>query len=198
MKIGGVPVTARGVSALSLADYDDDGDLDLFLGDLPPPGSLGPGAPSATPRYVLPPGGITYYENEAPRGGGLPVYLKGVRLTLYLGTTDRSRDDAALDAAVLSPYYLEPLYARDAAWTFLVGTLAGYYLFPSTRTRDYYPVPVLPTPHGATPAPIYPPLYSCTAVALDGPEQGLLCGLGEYGFVCYYPPSQVPELAGTR
>lgn len=198
LRIGSAPLTTEGASAFSLADYDGDGDLDLFLGNLALPDSLDVGTASLTPRYILPPGGITYYENEAPKGGGLPVFRKGVRLSLYLGNTDRSRDDAALDAAVLCPYYLEPLHAVDGAWTLLVGTRRGYYLFPSTRTQEYYPVPTLPTPHGRPPAPHFPPMYSCTAASLTGVTPGLLCGLAEYGFVCYYAPDQVPELSPSR
>ncbi|NPV48251.1 MAG: VCBS repeat-containing protein [Armatimonadetes bacterium] len=198
IRIGGVPIAARGISAFSLADYDGDGDLDLFLGDMALPGSLRNDAASLMPRYVLPAGGVTYYENEAPKGGGLPVFRKGVRVTLYLGSTDRSRDDAALDAAILSPYYVEPLHATDGVWKLLVGTRLGYYLFPSTRTQEYYPAPVLPSPRGRPPAPQFPPMYSCSAVSLGGPGKGLLCGLAEYGFVCYYAPGQVPELARPR
>lgn len=198
IRIGGVPIAAKGISAFCLADYDADGDLDLFLGDLALPDRLLAGAVPLLPRYVLPAGGVTYYENEAPKGGGLPVFRKGVRVTLYFGSTDRSRDDAALDAAVLSPYYLEPLYTTEGAWTLLVGTQLGYYLFPSLRTQGYYPAPVLPTRGGQPPAPHFPPIYACAAVDPTGRGKGLLCGLAEYGFVCYYAPDQVPELSPPR
>jgi hypothetical protein len=32
--------------------------------------------------------------------------------------------------------------------------------------------------------------------ALKPSQRGLLCGLGEYGFVCYYPPDQLPRITG--
>jgi len=197
LKIGGVPIAARGLSAISLADYDGDGDLDLFVGDQPLPFAAVTDEPPTLPRYVLPPGGVTYYENEAPKGGGMPVFLKGVRLTLYLGRTDRAQEDAALDAAVLGPCYLEPAYLVGAAWTFLVSTRQGCFLFPSLRERRYYPVPMLQSARGELPAPTFPPLYCPSVVALRGAKKGLLCGLAEYGFVCYYPPDQVPQVSGN-
>jgi hypothetical protein len=196
MKIGGEPVRAHGISALSLGDYDNDGDLDVFLGDLTPPDELSPGPSAPGPQFILPTGGITYYENEAPKGGGLPVFRKGVRLTLYIGRTDRAQEGAALDAAVLGPYYLELLKLRDEAWTFLVGTHSGAYLFLSARSRQYYPVPVAPAARSGLPAPLLPPIYSWTTAALKPGQRGLLCGLGEYGFVCYYPPDQLPQITG--
>jgi hypothetical protein len=198
VKVGGESIRARGLSALCLVDHDGDGDLDLFVGDMPLPGTdLAPAQPP-TPRYVLPTGGLSYYENQSPKGPGLPVFLKGVRLSVYLGRQGRDQQEAPLDAAVLGPYYLEPLAVQRGLWTYLLGTRVGYYVIPALRGREYYPQPTLDVPPGTIPPPLFPPLYSCTTVPLAGGQPGLLGGLGEYGFVCLYPPDEVPQLRGTQ
>ena len=194
MRIGGADIRARGVSAISLSDYDGDGDPDLFVGDLLPPGAQLSDPAYNGPRFVLPSGGLTYYENEAPKGMGMPVFLKGVRLASYVGKRGRSTEEDALDAGVLGLRTIEPLVQADDLWTFLIGTRAGYYIFTAMKSRQFYPAPMLASADGI-PNPLFPPLYSCTAASLRGSQKGLLCGLGDYGFICYYPPDQVPQLS---
>jgi len=194
MRIGGANIHAQGISAIALSDYDGDGDPDLFVGDLTPPGAQAADPSYTGPRFVLPCGGLTYYENEAPKGMGMPVFLKGVRLAVYVGKRGRTTEEDALDAGVLGPGYIEPLHLIGESWNFLIGTRVGYYVFGATKSRDFYPAPLLPSP-GGIPNPLFPPLYSCTAASLKpGPQKGLLCGLGDYGFICYFPPDQVPQL----
>ncbi|MBU0608907.1 MAG: VCBS repeat-containing protein [Armatimonadetes bacterium] len=198
MRIGGDNIHAQGVSAIALADHDGDGDPDLFVGDFLPPGAQASDPSYTGPRFVLPSGGLSFYENEAPKGMGMPVFLKGVRLAVYIGKRGRTTEDDALDAGVLGPGYIEPLTLTGDRWNFLLGTRAGYYLFMATKPRQYYPAPILPSTDGI-PNPLFPPLHSCTAAALNArtsgfQPRGLLCGLADYGFICYYPPDQVPQL----
>jgi hypothetical protein len=195
MRIGGNDIQTQGISAFALEDYDGDGDPDLFAGDQPLPGQGATDAAYTGPRFVLPSGGLAYYENEAPKGRGMPVFLKGVRLNAYFGKRGRSVEEDALDAAALGLTYIEPVSLTGQNWNFLIGTRVGYYVFPTPKSRAYYPTPTLETGQGI-PNPIFPALYSCTAAALKGPGRGLLCGLADYGFVCYYPPERVPQLAG--
>lgn len=197
MRISGESIHARGVSAISLQDYDGDGDADLFVADLPLPDQPPADPDYRGPRFILPAGGLAYYENECPKGLGMPVFLKGVRLAAYFGRRGRNVEDDALDASVLGLTYIEPLSLSGANWNFLIGTRAGYYVFPTPKSRASYPMPTLEANQGI-PNPLFPPLYSCTAVALQGTHRGLLCGLGDYGFICYYPPDQVPQLNGRE
>jgi hypothetical protein len=192
MRIGGVNIQAKGLSAIALTDHDGDGDPDLFLGERPLPDepTADPEYPGA--RFVLPAGGLAYYENECPKGRGMPLFLKGVRLAAYIGKRGRSTADDALDAGVLGLQYIEPVTLTGGRWEYLIGTRLGYYLFPATKTRQSYPTPILESAQGI-PNPLFPPLYSCTAAALGGGGKGLLCGLSDYGFVCYFKPDQVPQ-----
>lgn len=196
MRIGNEDIMAHGISAIALCDYDGDGDLDLFVGDLAVPNALRADPTYTGPRFVLPSGGLSYYENEAPKGPGMPLFRKGVRLAAYIGKRGRAFGDDAMDAGMLGPFYVEPLTITATGWSFLIGTAPGWYVFDTPRSRVFYPTPMLEAPQGI-PNPSFPPLYSCTAVSLRGDTQkGLLCGLGDYGFVCYYPPDQVPQLNG--
>lgn len=195
MRIGGESIRVRNISALAIADYDGDGDADLFIGDLAAPDQPLTDPNYTGPRFVVPSGGLSYYENESPKGRGMPLFLKGVRLAAYFGKRGRAVEDDALDASILGLQYIEPVLLVGNRWDFLIGTRAGYYIFPTPKGRDMYPTPTLETGQGI-PNPLFPPLYSCTAAAMGGTGKGLLCGLADYGFVCYYPPDQMPQLNG--
>lgn len=193
MRIGGENIHVHGLSALSVCDHDGDGDPDLFVGEQALPGQASPDPGYSGPRFVLPAGGLAYYENECPKGRGMPIFLKGVRLTVFFGKRGRNTADDALDASVLGLQYIEPVRLVGDRWDYLIGTRAGYYLFGAPKSREYYPTPTLESGQGL-PSPLFPALYACTPARLKGPQKGLLCGLADYGFVCYYPPDQVPQL----
>lgn len=195
MRIGGESIGVRNISAVCLADYDGDGDPDLFLGDHAAPDQPLSDPAYTGPRFVLPAGGLAYYENERPKGAGMPVFLKGVRLAAYFGKRGRAVEEDALDASILGLQYIEPTTLVGDRWDFLIGTRAGYYLFPTPKGRDMYPTPTLETGQGI-PNPLFPAMYSCTAATFGTNGKGLLCGLADYGFVCYFPPDQVPQLNG--
>lgn len=201
VRVGGAPLQVNGISAVCLADYDGDGDTDLFLGALAPPDQPPSDPNYRGPRFLLPSGSLSYYENESPGGRGMPVFLKGVRLAAYFGKRGRAVEEDALDASILGLQYIEPVLLVGNRWDFLIGTRAGYYVFPTPKGRDMYPTPTLEAGEGI-PNPLFPALYSCTAVAMPGRSgdrgKGLLCGLADYGFVCYYPPDQVPQLNGRE
>ena len=200
LKMAGEPIRVNGLSTISAVDYDGDGDNDLFVGIAPRPNGDGDaGADFAGPQFVLPEGGLMYFENAAAKGGGLPVLSKGVRLLGFIG--EAGSDSVAINAGVLGMRYIEPLWLHNRNWTFLVGTVRGWFQFGSTNARNEYPTLMLPAPAGTIPRATIPPCYSLTAtrtpnaVAGDaGP--GLLCGTGHYGFCCYYPPSSARVVLG--
>lgn len=200
LKMAGAPIRVNGLSTISVVDYDGDGDNDLFVGIAPRPdvdGTVVEGF--AGPQFVLPEGGLMYFENAAAKGGGLPVLSKGVRLLGFIG--EAGPDSAATNAGILGLRYIEPLWLRNRNWTFLVGTVRGWFCFGSTNARNEYPTLSLPADSGSIPRATIPACYSVTATraadAMPGDMgPGLLCGTGHYGFCCYYPPEAARAVLG--
>jgi len=200
VKLAGAPLQVNGLSAIYVVDYDGDGDSDLLAGAAPVPMN-GAAAPpdSALPQFVIPEGGLVYFENEVAKGGGMPIFRKGVRLLGFLGDGDET--SARLHGGLLGLRYVEPLILRNDRWSFLVGTAQGWFHFVCANQRASYPTLVLPGDPSEVPRPLMPPCYSMTAVrakdaAAGSANLGLLCGMGAYGFCCYYPPEIVQPLLG--
>lgn len=190
LRVAGARVEVSGISTVEAVDYDGDGDMDVFVGISPIPGTSPPEAQG--PQFRLPSGGLMYFENTVPKGGGLPVFTKGVRLLGFIGSTD---DEARVHAGVLGPRSIEPLFLKDSYWSFLVGTARGWYHFRCPNPRNAYPTLELHTEGRHIPPPLLPYSYSLTAEPpLSGTRPALLCGTGPYGFVYRYPPQTANAL----
>lgn len=196
LKMAGQPIRAAGLSAIHITDYDGDGDPDLFVGTANPRSAGVSTGDTACPQFVMPEGALLYFENLVPKGGGMPVLKKGVRLLGFIG--ERNQTSPRLHAGLLGLRYLEPVTLNGDTWTFLVGTTRGWYHFDCTNNRIAYPTLLLPAPRGTVPRALIPPCYSITATRPPSARLpsapptdttfGLLCGTGPYGFCCYYPP----------
>lgn len=195
MKMAGSPIHVNGLAAIEMTDYDGDGDADLFVGCAPIPGTHISISDSALPQFVFPEGGLIYWENVVSKSGGMPVFVKAVRLLGFIGDGDEAT--ARTYAGILGLRVIEPLELRHNKWSFLVGTARGWYKFVSGNPRSAYPTLTLPgDPEEIARAPI-PALFSMTAVQQPTGsvyKYGLLCGSAEYGFISYYTPEIASQL----
>ncbi len=168
LKIAGSPIHVHGISTVEAVDYDGDGDTDVFVGMAPVPGQdPGTGKPQQ-PQFRLPGGGVLYFENSVPKGGGMPVFTKAVRLLGFIGDSDNG---ARMHAGLLGLRSIEPLFLRSSRWTFLIGTNRGWYHFRCANARNEYPTPHLHSAGDSIPAPLLPPIYSLTAEHIPGSDR---------------------------
>jgi hypothetical protein len=174
---GGHPPTLQGLTTVSVADYDLDGDADLFLGARECPGD----APA-------PPQPIIYLENQGKRNGP-PVFTKAAQIELY---TSGPLDDAVLQEAGL----MRPYAVSVADWLpggnpeFVVSGAQGVDLFTTPLPRNVYPTLFLAPGEGSH---LLPPVYFARATLFLG-HTGVLVGSEAYGVLCWYPRVAWEEL----
>jgi hypothetical protein len=172
MMVGGTPFQVPGVAAPFPIDWDDDGDLDLFVGSYPLPTDWS-GEPPPYPSYP----GVRYIENEA-RATTLPQLAKTVLVDLLVRS-----GDCHGDAAVLEPWHLCILRRTRARDETLVTTRAGLFLFDVQTLGPAYPRFVLSGNIGVPP-PLRPRGPAWAVVPLQPSANQVLVGLAPYGFVC--------------
>ncbi|MFO7948069.1 MAG: VCBS repeat-containing protein [Armatimonadota bacterium] len=186
LKMAGKPIHVHGISTVEAVDYDGDGDTDIFVGMASVPGQDMQRTTPQQPQFKLPGGGLLYFENTVPKGGGLPVFTKAVRLLAFIGDRENS---ARMHAGLLGLRSIEPLFLHSGRWTFLIGTNRGWYHFRCANARNEYPTPHLDSAAHSIPAPLLPPIYSLTAEHAPGSDRpALIAGTGPYGFVYRYSP----------
>lgn len=181
VQVAGATLTLSGSSTVYALDYDQDGDLDLFVGNHLLPGSeVHSGLAAET---------VIYLENglkpEARARHMLPLFVKAVRMDAALVPTDGSRN--ARDADVLSIHAAQPVHwDSDGRLDFLLGTDAGAYVFRNELSRQTYPRLELRTDAAATPAPLLPPAWSYVATRFTGAEPGIIMGMKQTGWLVWY------------
>ncbi len=190
LQVAGAPLSLSGTTSVSTIDYDQDGDVDVFVGNRLFPGSAVNSGLSAE--------AIIYLENEAKRGAGgrrpLPVFVKAVRMDAVLAPEKGVGDGR--DADVLGISYLQPTHwDNDAKLDFLMTTRYGVYLFRSETSRRSYPRFELKSSSSGTPLPVLPLCWAATAARLTSGPPGILCGMEETGWVVWYDRS---KLAGPQ
>jgi hypothetical protein len=183
VRTGGTPIHVAGIPTPTPLDMNGSGAMDIIVGSRPIPGRVD----TARKPLELPSSPIVYYENAAVGVGSKPVYTKGAVLDIFLSKPNGG--SPAHDAGYLLPQSLDAIDWRGTPQKqCLVMTVAGAMIFESHTERVGYPYFYLDVPPGTPPTTILPPLYSCTAAALQpGQRSGILVGTEAYGLVCYYP-----------
>ena len=88
---------------------------------------------------------------------------------------------------------MQPVYwNRDGILDFLLMTRLGAYVFRSGASRNSYPRLELPSSVPGIPPAILPPSWSVMATRFTNGQTGLLAGMGETGWVVWYPRKELP------
>lgn len=178
--VAGSLLVLPGTATVAACDYDQDGDMDLFVGTrtlagMPVPRHL-------SPEFVI------YLENEAKKAGQPPLFVKAVSLDSFVGSDAVHWNDADL----LGLSFVQPTHWRPGTvLDFVATTRLGVYAFRSNSPRSAYPRLELMSTGAGAPLPILPPAWSCQASRFTGGDMGLLCGMEETGWVVWYPRSSL-------
>jgi hypothetical protein len=178
---GGRPLALTGLLTVSAADYDLDGDTDLFVGAREVPGQpLGPAQP------------IIYLENQGRRNA-VPVFTKAAQIELY--TSGPGGDSALQEAGLMRPNAVSPIdWAPGGNPEFIVTGAQGVDLFTTPMSRNVYPTLFLAAGEGSH---LLPPVYFARATLFLG-HTGILIGTEAYGIVCWYPRVAWEELDAAQ
>ncbi|NLO72815.1 MAG: VCBS repeat-containing protein [candidate division WS1 bacterium] len=175
---GAGPIQTAGPLTLSVADWDNDAKLDLFIGCHGEPALQ-------TDNIQVQAGQIGVFLNAALVRGALPIFSKGSPLDVYC----RRPGSSALGLLRgLGLTALVPVPGGVVPERFLALGERATFLLNCEVQPPQSPLLTLPLPENAPPVGLLPALYSAWVSSDEAGRPDLVfCGLREYGLVCTFP-----------